>query len=322
MIRDTILRDSKMGKLNLLGSRNAKRSLYLHPVRSEPDNTIMDNDEADGDMVDILEEKIFSDTRITKELSMKYLSIRLFLVLLLGVNMFFGLVIYDFIARDSTNVTAICKLFSGLNTFITFFSLGIWIYGFKFRAILVRERLEIDSNIDFLVYYGHRRLFMVIFMFLLHPFEPFLHIPFFWKENYFEPNNTFSTYDRPTIEHFIIFQFVFNTSLLIKILFETIKYANDRSHRIASFFDIRIGFVYMLRAVMKSSPLLFVACFHFFGIVFFGILVRITESGYLKHIPTNLQHDDYLTLFDQRSIHFLYYNAFWNIIITMATVGY
>lgn len=323
MIRESVLKDSKLNSPKATKKNDPpKKSQFNINPNSEPDVLISENSNSNSDMMEIAEEKLFTDTRLSKDLFSKWISIRLFLALLLAVNLSFALVIYEYLAFDPSNETRNCKLFSALNTIITFFSICTWITAGYYKGKLKRERLDLSVNVSFIQDYGYYNFAFIIFLFLLHPFEPLINVGFFWNESYFEASLEFSEYDRPTIEHLIIIQIVLNTLLFIKIMLESIKYANNRSQRIASFFDMKIDFVYMLRATMMAYPLFVVAVIQVFGIIFIGVLLRIAESGYMKHVPKDIDDEEFVNELNFRSRFFLYANSFWNVLITMSTVGY
>lgn len=110
--------------------------------------------------------------------------------------------------------------------------------------------------------------------------------------------------------------------MLLKIFLENLKYGNNRADRIARFFGIEADYVFVLRACMKRYPLFFVLFLEIFGIVFFGVLVWIAETNYVQHIPTDLSVDDYETEYAGRILFYNYANVFWNMVITMTTIGY
>ena len=100
------------------------------------------------------------------------------------------------------------------------------------------------------------------------------------------------------------------------------KYGSNRADRIARFFGIEADAIFVLRACMKRYPIIFVFFLEIFGIIFFGVLVRISETNYIQHIDKSLSADDYAAEKANRILFFNYGNVFWNMIITMTTVGY
>lgn len=72
--------------------------------------------------------------------------------------------------------------------------------------------------------------------------------------------------------------------MILIIFLENLKYGNNRADRIARFFGIEADAIFVLRACMRRYPLMFVVFLEIFGILFFGVLVRISETNYIQHI--------------------------------------
>lgn len=68
---------------------------------------------------------------------------------------------------------------------------------------------------------------------------------------------------------------------ILIIFLENIKYGNNRADRIARFFGIEADAMFVLRACMRRYPIFFVIFLELFGILFFGVLVRIAETNYI-----------------------------------------
>ena len=106
------------------------------------------------------------------------------------------------------------------------------------------------------------------------------------------------------------------------IFLENLKYGNNRADWIARFFGIEADAIFVLRACMRRYPLFFVIFLEMFGVIFFGVLVWIAETNYIQHIPSSLTAEEREGEFESRVIFFNYVNSFWNMIITMTTIGY
>ena len=85
-------------------------------------------------------------------------------------------------------------------------------------------------------------------------------------------------------------------------------YANTRASRVCRLYGCVSDAFYAARCLMKESPLTCVSFLWMFSVIIFGHALRICES------PNNDVLGD--VNFDS------YYNCWWNIIITMTTVGY
>lgn len=149
------------------------------------------------------------------------------------------------------------------------------------QNLLKKEKLIIGEKESFINDYGLTNFIIMFILLLFHPFYFFVDVPFFIEENYYKPDTTFDSYKRPVVEYMILIQFIIGVFLLLQIFLENLKYGNNRADRIARFFGIEADAVFVLRACMKRYPLLFVVFLEIFGIVFFGVLVRIAETNYV-----------------------------------------
>lgn len=198
----------------------------------------------------------------------------------------------------------------------------VWIKSLTVSTWLKKEKLIIGAKENFVQAFGKGHIVFFFILFLFHPFYFLIDVPFFIQENYYKYDTTFDSYRRPVVEYLILIQFVVGVFFLLTIFLENLKYGNNRADRIARFFGIEADAVFVLRACMKRYPLFFVIFLEVFGIVFFGVMVRIAETNYVQHIPSGLSAEDYSNEFSTRILFFNYANVFWNMVITMTTIGY
>lgn len=164
----------------------------------------------------------------------------------------------------------------------------IWLTSLKVKTQLKKKKLIIGEKENFIEDFGTIRFYCFLIVFLIHPLYFLVDVPFFINENYYKPDTTFESYKRPVVEYTILIQFVFGIFMLLKIFLERLKYGNNRADRIARFFGIQADSVFVLRSCMKRYPLFFVVFLEIFGMLFFGVLVRIAETNYIQHIPSGL----------------------------------
>ena len=121
----------------------------------------------------------------------------------------------------------------------------------------------------------------MIFLLLFHPVFFFVDRSFFIEESYYRSDTTFENYKRPWVEYCIVIQFCIGIFLNIVIFLENLKYGNNRADRIARFFGIEADATFVLRSYMRRYPLSIVCFLESFGVIFFGVLVRIAETNYI-----------------------------------------
>ena len=267
---------------------------------------------------------VFEDTRKTKILFGQYLLTRNMLAFLILTNIFCSLLLYEYIAIVPDNMPWTANLLSIASSIIQIFVIIMWITSLFYQGFLKKEKLILGKHDNVIIAYGLKKFIIMIILLIFHPIRFLVNVPFFLEESYYTPDTTFNDYKRPWVEYFIMIQFVIGIFMVIIIFLENIKYGNNRADRLARFFGIEADTFFVLRACMRRYPILFVVFLEAFGIIFFGVIVRIAETNYIQHIgidPTT-NPDDYASEYDARILFFNYFNVFWNMIITMTTIGY
>ena len=265
---------------------------------------------------------IFEDTRKTKILFGKYIITRNMLCFLIFVNILLSLMLYEFIAVELGHFPYQAKIISLTISITQIFTVLMWAISLWVYGELKKEKLILGKNENFIFDYGLRRFLCILSILLVHPVFFSVDVPCYFSETYYRLDTVYEAFHRPLAEYCIMIQFVVGTGFAINILLENIKFANNRADRIARFFGIEADAIFVLRACMRRYPLKFVCCLEIFGVLFFGVLVRIAETNYIQHIPPGLDREDFLLERSNRILFFNYTNIFWNMIITMTTIGY
>lgn len=95
---------------------------------------------------------------------------------------------------------------------------------------------------------------------------------------------------------------------LLTIITYKSKYGSTRSYRVCNMFGTRAGPKFIMKCLLRDSPLFYIICILFSGVFFFGWTKNIAESPI-----------DRLNLgFQEHS----FYNSCWESIVTMSSVGY
>ena len=82
-------------------------------------------------------------------------------------------------------------------------------------------------------------------------------------------------------------------------------------------YDVDCNYHFVLKCIMKEKPLTFVLISGLFSIVFFGQAMKICEAPLVRPFMKDGQ------LITTTGNNFdVYYNSWWNVVITMTTVGY
>ena len=105
----------------------------------------------------------------------------------------------------------------------------------------------------------------------------------------------------------LFYAMLFRIHLIIRYLLSISNYKNARSQRLCLIHGTEATFMYAIKAVMKDRPYSFMGISLFLPLLIGGFTLRMFERPLISSSG-----------FDFNSLG----NCFWNIIITMTTVGY
>jgi len=183
---------------------------------------------------------------------------------------------------------------------------------------------EIDSFGEFI---GVWNIVFNVFFSLIHPAPFLLDIKIsFLKESYYFSDGVFIQFNRPIHEYFIIIQVIFCLLNLMAIFLESRAFMTHRTERIARMGNHEITTIFTLRYFLKKyeiySPILIL----FYGAIFFGSILRISEVGSWNYVienptiyPDTAAQDEAKGEFQ---VLYSYVNLVWFVFITITTVGY
>lgn len=198
----------------------------------------------------------------------------------------------------------------------------------EFKNRMQKEKnIKIKNTDTFMEFTGLRRMILTTIFTLIHPFPFLLNTKIsFLKESYYFSDGVFIEFNRPVHEYLILIQVVFSLINLLRIFLKTRPYLTHRTQRIAKMGNHEIGTVFALKYMMKKyqvySPILLL----FFGAIFFGSILRISELGSWNYVlenptiyPDTAAQDEAKGEFQ---VLYSYINTGWYVFITITTVGY
>lgn len=198
----------------------------------------------------------------------------------------------------------------------------------EFKNRMKKEKnIKIKDTDNFLEFIGLWRIVINVFLTLIHPFPFLLNTKIsFLKETYYFSDGVFIEFNRPIHEYFILIQIIYCLINLLQIFLKTRAYLTHRTERIAKMGNHSIGTMFALKYMMKKyqvySPILLL----FFGAIFFGSILRISELGSWNYVLEN--PDKYPDVDAQNEakgefqVLYSYVNTGWYVFITITTVGY
>ena len=252
----------------------------------------------------------FEDIRKTNYKFGKYIAIRQYLLFLLILALLNNLSLYEMMHYPLANKKKwMNNVMSIGSSVIQSLIILIWLLSVFYKGILLRERLVLLHFSGIFSNYGVKRLLLTLLILIVHPMFCFTGLKNF-SESYFSKEKIFFNFQRPIFDLLIIINVSGCMFFSMAILLEKLRYGNNKSDRIARFFSQEANLVYVLRATMKKHPIQFISSMYLFFVVYFGIVIRISENAYFYESGDN-------------SATFLNYpDTFWLTITTMTTVGY
>ena len=198
----------------------------------------------------------------------------------------------------------------------------------EIRRELAKEKgIKVKTNASFLEFTGYGKFIMTTIVMLIHPAPFFLNLKFTAiKESYYYSDGVFINFSRHFYEYLIIIQIIYSLAMILTIFLETRDFMTHRTHRIAKMGNHKVGVVFALRYYLKKNPIKAPMTLLFFGALFFGSILRISEVGswnYVLDNPTLFPTDEDKTAAkDEFMVLFGHVNLAWYVFITITTVGY
>lgn len=121
-----------------------------------------------------------------------------------------------------------------------------------------------------------------------------------------------------------IVQFAFSFFITFYILLENSYYAQTQCQRITKMFGVENDLNFVIKCLLTKYGGQVAVIFMLGTMFLFATLINVSEIGYVKSLnPQNFDsNEEYELEVARNSMLIYYYNTFWNILITMTTIGY
>lgn len=254
----------------------------------------------------------------------KYLLIKNTVAFLMMITFIFSLMTfslsYHFGKEDSflniflMIVVSFMKVMTGI---LYYFSLDA--FGKYLKAIG-----QISGKSDYLKNLGIFRISLSIFFLIIHPPVFFNHLTSYWNEFYFTGDNEYVSFQRQFNHYLYLIQFIVIFVNIFYTILENTFYAKTRAQRICKMFGFDNDLTFIIKCILSQNGEIFVFCLMVGGMFFFATLINVSEIGYYSatRLTDFTTSDEYNAALQDRSVLIFYYNTFWNMLITMTTIGY
>jgi hypothetical protein len=189
------------------------------------------------------------------------------------------------------------------------------------------KNIKIKEIKSFGEYIGIWNIVVNVFLTLIHPMPFLLDTKIsFLKESYYFSDGVFIQFNRPIHEYFIIVQVIYCLVNVFHIFLETRYYLTHRTERISEMANHKVDFMFAFKYFMKKYQAISPVFLLFFGAIFFGSIMRISEVGSWNYVlentatyPDQAAQDEAKGEFQ---VLYSYVNLIWYVFITITTVGY
>ena len=255
----------------------------------------------------------------------KYLAVRnllLYVVLfvLISNNMSFDLS-YKYKQHESTGNLITMVLVTVLKILIVL----LYLKGLQLYGVYLRKIEKLDDSESIFQQKGYFWVSFTCFVFFIHPFYWLNDIEVSaFTESYFTGDGVYVFYQRDINQYLYIIQFGILFWLACLILLENSYFAATRSQRVCKMFGIENDTIYVVKCVLSQNGEVFVFVSLILCMYYFATLYNYAEIGYALSLKESAfdKIEDYQNAFNDASGLTNYYNTYWNVVITMTTIGY
>jgi potassium intermediate/small conductance calcium-activated channel subfamily N protein 2 len=101
----------------------------------------------------------------------------------------------------------------------------------------------------------------------------------------------------------------FRVLIIVRVTLLNSRYSSNRSQRICEMYACEAGFMYTIKCIMKAMPFTVITCAMCVSLPAFAWMLRICERPIARVPNQPFSYDSY-------------WNAMWNVVVTITTVGY
>lgn len=255
----------------------------------------------------------------------KYLAVRnvLLFVNLTGMvigcttcNLSYPLMKHDSPANYGLMITA---------TFLKIALVILYVFSLKKWSVYLRCIGKLEENEGFIEKRGTVWTVLLCIVFFIHPIH-WLH-GVKWDllvESYFLAEGKYDFFVRDINEHLYIIQFGVLFWQAYLIFLENSYYAATRSQRVCRMFGFENDILFVIKSTLAQNGMVFVFLSLIFIMYYFATLFNMAEMGYVLNLKRENypSEEDFMAAMSEHALLTRYYNTYWNVIITITTIGY
>ena len=227
---------------------------------------------------------------------------------------------YEYYHTQKSKYKYISYTISFISIILNIMSVFLYWTSIHFWGKYIRFLGWMNSNTNIFFYYGLDKIFFVSFCLGIHvnPFkELFEDYDIFEIEAFNPKSKTNSTFVNSINDVILIIKFISHFLSIIDCFIRICRFARPSSNNILNRSKTKILFIF--KAILNENFLLTTFMVFFLSVLLFSVIIRISENGFINHIK---KKDFEIENINLKPIFYYYKNCFWNIVITITTIGY
>ena len=254
----------------------------------------------------------------------KYLLIKNTVAFLMMLTFIFSLMTFSLSYHFNKESSFINIFLMIVVSFMKIMTVVIYYFSLEAYGKYLKAIGQISGKSDYLKNVGVFRIVFQSLLLFIHPISLLNNMTSPWNEYYFTGDNEYVSFQRDFNHYLYLIQFIVIFVNIFYTILENTFYAKTRAQRICKMFGFNNDMTFIIKCILSQNGEIFVFCLMVSGMFFFATLINVSEIGYYSATKESDFKDteEYQAALNGRSVLIFYYNTFWNMLITMTTIGY
>jgi hypothetical protein len=259
----------------------------------------------------------------SKIIQSKILILGMIRALFSGIIIFLGLTTFEYWSPLTTERQGSLLLIHLLIFVLSVIQVVMYLYSIYLNGLYQKYMNMIPKRINIFYYIGFPKIIAKTILYLVQPVNLVSFRTSLFQESYWEfPEIRY--FNRSFNDYLLLIQFSFNFWQMLYDLSGQTQWASRKSNIRCRRFGTINNFHFILVSLSVDQSFSFAILFFVILWVFYTIVIRITESGLFRSFnPAEFpSFDEYTNSVYGYSTFTNYANCFWNVFISMSTIGY
>lgn len=319
-----MLRKSILGKSNI--KRNWDNLDGMNPVEMTPLNVDPVKINRTNYLLDLMTKKVskFEDTVESKHIYQKLCIINTTRSIISLTIFLLGMTMYEYYHPKNPELELTTK--TVINVWITLFSILaviIYLYSLYIEGTYLKSIGKMSDKTNAFSYFGIYWIVFYSVLLFLHQVYGLGHKKTSFEEIYWDGSDKVY-FKREFNEYLTIIQLTVHYFTFIYILLKMSHWSNPQVGRICRLNSVDNDFMFILKSILVDEPQFFSVGMLVVLLFYFSVVIRFVEQGYQRFLNYSdfATNDEFVAEFVNRGNFDNYKNCYWNMFITMSTIGY